>query len=128
MKRKEILFSRRQFICVCVPPISVLQISQLCALNAPISSQICPPHIYIHSHPNPSPPLSLQRLIHRSQHSFLCLNCAHHNRINDVPQLCNTSTVRPLVLFARQPTHILSFYEGGGFHFLHCEVLYDGLE
>lgn len=48
MKRKEDLFSRQQFICVCVfvPPSSVLQISQLCeelkgadsTLSAPISS------------------------------------------------------------------------------------------
>lgn len=48
MKRKEDLFSRQQFICVCVfvPPSSVLQISQLCeelkgvesTLSVPISS------------------------------------------------------------------------------------------
>lgn len=60
MRGKEDLFSRRQFICVCVfvPPSSVLQISQLCeelkgvesALNAPISTLRFVPPTYIYRH------------------------------------------------------------------------------
>ena len=136
MKGKEDLFSRQQFICVCVfvPPSSVLQISQLCeelrgvesSLSAPISSLRFVPPIHTHTHTHsqiclpralslcsphlispslillpsllPSFPPSLQRLVPRSQHSSLCLNCEHHNRTNDVRLLCRTSALCPLVL------------------------------
>lgn len=68
MKGEEDMFSRQQFICVCVfvPPSSVLQISQLCEelkgvesiLGAPISSLRSPP-LSIYAHTNLSPSCSL---------------------------------------------------------------------
>lgn len=60
MKGEEDLFSRQQFICVCVfvPPSSVLQISQLCAelkgvestLNTPISYLRFVPPVHTRTH------------------------------------------------------------------------------
>lgn len=148
MKGKEDLFSRQQFICVCVfvPPSSVLHISQLCVelkgvestLSAPISSLrfVPPPPPYTHTctHTNLSPsrsltlflsldlspsllpsfPPPLKRIVPRSQHSSLCLNCEHHNRTNDVLLLCHTSTLCPLVLLlSNRPGW--RFFEGGWF-------------
>lgn len=75
MKRKEDLFSRQQFICVCVfvPPSSVLQISQLCeelkgvesTLSVPISSlRFVPPiHTPTHAHAHKSASLVLSHFV-----------------------------------------------------------------
>lgn len=154
MKGKEDLFSRQQFICVCVfvPPSSMLHISQLCeelkgiksTLSAPISSLRFLPHT--HTHTNLSPPRSLcslhlislslslslpppPRLVPRSQHSFLCLTCEHHNRTNDVPLFSHTSALCPLVLLVGNRPWWRFFlcvcFFSGGVHFL-CVAVDDG--
>lgn len=64
-------------------------------------------------------PPSLQRPVPCSQHSFLCLNCEHHNRANDVSLLCHTCTLCPLVLCLGNRPGWQFFGEAvGGGHFL----------
>lgn len=72
--------------------------------------------LILHSSLLPSFPPSLQRLVPRSQRSFLCLNCAHHNRTNDAPLLCHTSSLCPLVLLLgnRPEWHFYFIFLKGG--------------
>lgn len=49
----------------------------------------------------PSFPPSLPRLVPHSQHSFLCLNCEHHNRANYVLSIMPHKRTLPSSAFAR---------------------------
>lgn len=118
MKGMENLFSRQQFICVCVfvPPGSVLQISQLCEMLKRVEStltlpfplsDLCGEHTPLRrvfftllssldlSSLSSSPSLSSSLLLSSPQspgtlHTpFPCLNGEHHSRTNDASLLCS---------------------------------------
>lgn len=137
------MFSRQQFICVCVfvPPSSALQISQLCeelkgvesTLSVPISSLSPPQHTHTHrnlsllcsltlfsslglplSHP-PSSHLSLPLSRDLALNAPSSLNCEHHNSSNCVPLLCHTNALCPLVLLRgkNRPCFCFFFFPAG---------------